>query len=817
MEDRKHDMRGDAWGHPGLPPRWTSSRKDGIGTAYNTASNLWYTLSHGIINEIYYPTVDRPQIRDLQFLFSDGTFFHEERKDLISHTSYIDDHTLGFSVISEDPDGRYRLFKEIIGDPHLPCLLMNARLEGDPELISIMNLYILLAPHLDVGGWGNTAERISVSGREIILAHRNGTFLALGGTLPFRKVSCGFVGTSDGWTDLSRHKTLRWSFDRAENGNVAAIAEIPFAPGEPFTIGLGFGWGRHAAISTLLQSLGIPFPAQKDRFLKQWHRICGGIFPLQEQAGDGGCLYRISHNILLAHEDKIFPGAMIASQSIPWGDHHDDLAGLGGYHLVWTRDLCHSALGLLASGDIETPYRALVYLAASQLPDGGFHQNFWVDGRPYWTGIQLDGVAHPVILAWRLRQAKALKDFDPYPLVMKAVRYMIINGPATQQDRWEEASGYSPSTLAAMIAALICAAQWARLRGEGALAIFIEDYADFLESHIEDWTVTRKGTLVPEIPQHYIRILPVDPGDLSPSEDPEEAVLTLANQPPGEPFRYPAREIVDGGFLELVRYGIRNAQDPLIVDSVKVIDEVLKVETPAGPCWRRYNHDGYGQREDGGPYLGWGQGRAWPLLTGERGHYELAAGRDPRPFIRAMEGFASAAGLLPEQVWDGQERPFRNCFPGKPTGAAMPLAWAHAEYIRLLRSAHDGRVFDLLDPVADRYLSLPGKKGRSELEIWKPNRQVRRVRPGKILRIQVPSPFTLHFSADGWAFAVDREAAATSLNIFYVDIPIHPSQLDPIQFTFFWTGEKRWEGKDHTVEVEAISHESLSGASASHF
>ena len=804
MEDEQDDPErgGQAFGRPGLPPRWTSSRKDGIGTAYNSASNLWYTLSHGIINEVYYPTVDRPQVRDLQFLVSDGTFFHEERRDLISRISYLDDHTLGFSIDSKDPEDRYRLEKEVIGDPHLPCLLLNTRLEGDPGLLSGLKLYILLAPHVDGGGWGNTAERLKLSGREIILAHRGGTYLALGATVPFRKVSCGYVGMSDGWTDLSRHRTLRWSFERAENGNIAAIGELDIVPGEPFTVGLAFGSGRHAAITTLFQSLGIPYSEQKSRFLEQWHRVCGRILPLQEKSGDGGCLYRISHNILRAHEDKIYPGAMIASQSIPWGDHHDDEAGMGGYHLVWTRDLCHSALGLLASGDQETPYRALVYMAASQLPDGGFHQNFWVDGRPYWKGIQLDGVAHPVILSWRLLKEGALKDFDPYSMVMKAVRYMIIQGPATQQDRWEEASGFSPSTLASMIAALVCAAQWVRIRGDEPTALFIEEYADFLESHLEGWTVTKEGTLVSGIRHHYVRILPSDPSVPSPCEDPDRTFLDIANQPPGEQVRYPAREIVDGGFLELVRYGIRSAHDPLIVNSVQVIDAVLKVETPVGPCWRRYNNDGYGQKPDGGPYLEWGRGRAWPLLTGERGHYELAAGGDPAPFIRAMEGFATAGGLLPEQVWDEEDHPLSNCLAGKPTGAAMPLAWAHAEYIRLLRSAHDGHVFDRLDPVEDRYLGRSGSKGRADLEVWKFNRQVLKISPGKTLRIQAPTAFMLHFSTDGWAFLVDREATGTSLGIFHVDIPIHESQKTPVRFTFFWTLEKRWEGTDYSVDIE---------------
>jgi len=282
--------------------------------------------------------------------------------------------------------------------------------------------------------------------------------------------------------------------------------------------------------------------------------------------------------------------------------------------------------------------------------------------------------------------------------VMRAARYLILHGPATQQERWEEAGGYSPSTIASNIAALVCAASFARERGDGATGAFLEEYADFLECHVEAWMATTEGTLVSGISRHFIRILPVDVSDPFPPEDPNLGYLALANRPPGSRWRFPAKEIVDGGFLELVRYGIRKADDPVIVDSLRVLDAVLKVDTPDGPCWRRYNNDGYGQREDGGPFVGYGKGRAWPLLTGERGHYELAAGRAPAPYLRALEGFASPTGLLPEQVWDEPDRPDLFMFLGRPTGSARPLMWAHAEYIKLLRSAADGKVFDLVRP-----------------------------------------------------------------------------------------------------------------------
>src|SRR4029453_8719457 len=251
-----------------------------------------------------------------------------------------------------------------------------------------------------------------------------------------------------------------------------------------------------------------------------------------------------------------------------------------------------SASGLLACGNTELPLRSLIYLACSQRPDGGFYQNFWIDGEPYWRGIQLDEVAFPILLAWRLREAQALREFDPYPMVLRAARYLGEQGPATPQERWEENSGYSPSTLASNIAALVCAACFARERGDESTAAFLERYADFLECHVERWTVTTAGTLVPGVARHCIRIRPVDPDDSEPDEDPDRGFVPIRNRPPGAPAWFPAKEIVDAGFLELVRYGIRSAGDPLIEDSLRVVDAMLRVETPVGPCWRRYNHDG---------------------------------------------------------------------------------------------------------------------------------------------------------------------------------------------------------------------------------
>jgi len=787
-----------ATGRPGIEPRWTHSAKDVVGTAYSASSRVWYTISDGVISEVYFSTIDRPQIRDLQYVVTDGeTFFHDTHRNLSSRVEYLGEHGLGVRVINADPEGRYRIVIEVIGDPHQPCVLLDTRLEGDPELLKKLHLYALLAPHLEVGGWGNNGNVAQIAGREFLTAHKNGTWLALAATLPFKQRSCGYAGSTDGWQDLARNFHLAHEFASAPDGNIALIGEIDLSSSTEFTLALGFGHTLHRAVTTVFQSLGTPFKQHRDRFLLQWSGVCGRLHPLEKHSRDGGRLYRRSRELILAHEDKNYGGALIASLSIPWGEAKGD-EDLGGYHLVWTRDMVNSATGLMAAGDMHTPLRALIYLACSQREDGSFPQNFWVDGSPYWTGIQLDEVAFPIMLAWRLRQANALIDFDPYPMVKAAARFLIERGCVTPQERWEENSGYSPSTLASNIAALVCAAEFARERGDQPLADFLGRFADFIEEHVERWTVTNHGFLVPSITRHYIRINPEDPNNPVPDEDPDHGMVTIKNQAPGAATDFPAAGIVDAGFLELVRYGIRRAGDRLIEDTLRVIDVTLKTDFPGGPCWRRYNHDGYGQRDDGGPFTFWGRGRPWPLLTGERGHYELAAGRDVRPFIRAMENFATPTRLLPEQIWDQGDIPKALLRYSKPTGAAMPLMWAHAEYIKLLRSTADGQVFDLIPEVADRYLK---PRQRTPIEVWKFNRQVPAIAAGATLRIQASQRFVLHWGRGEWDNPTDTLAEETALGLTYVDIATVAGDRGPIRFTFRWLDDNRWEGRDYAVVV----------------
>ncbi len=789
--------QGVAFGAPGLEPRWTSSAKDTVSTAYAASSRIWLTVSHGILNEIYCPTIDRPQIRDMQFLITDGeTFFHEERRDLIHEFDYIDPDALAVCVRNRDPEGRYTIIRRMIADPHYPVALVHVRLEGDEELLSRLRVYALLAPHLEVGGRGNSARVVDVAGKRIVLAWKETMSLAFAADCGFTRASCGYVGVSDGWQDLKQNFKMDWEFGSAPDGNIAVMGELPMQCRE-FTIGIGFGEGHHAALAATGGSLAVPFERHLSRFIEQWHRAATPR-ELAGPSNDNGRLLNISHNVVLAHEDKTFAGAFVASASIPWGYAKGD-DDLGGYHLVWTRDMVQTATALMACGRWETALRALVYLAATQKPDGGFAQNFWVNGEPYWTGIQLDEVAFPIILAWRLWKHDALGSFALFPFVERAAGFLVRYAPVTQQERWEEAAGYSPSTLAAVIAGLICAADIARAHDSPELAHFLEEHADWIESHLEDWTVTNDGVLHPEVKRHYMRIRPPECGDPYAHEECGREMVHINNLAPGERAEFEAREIIDAGFLELVRYGVRAADDPLIVDSLKVVDHILKVETPKGPCWLRYNHDGYGQRSDGGPFVGWGKGRAWPLLVGERAHYELAAGREAGPYIATIERFASGGGMLPEQIWDEPDK--NGLVLGGPAGSAMPLVWAHSEYLKLLRSTVDGRVYDCIPIVEERYAR--GRRAASGIDVFKVlRRQIREIRAGKALRITSAERFQVTWSPDGWRTTHLLDSTQLGYAGSYADLPTTPDQTGSLSFTLFWPDENRWEGRNFEVGLE---------------
>ncbi len=798
---------GAAFGAPGLEPRWTSSKKDAVSTAYAASSRVWFTASHGTLNEIYYPTIDRPQTRDMELLFSDGeSFVHEEKRDFEYDFHYIDPFAPAIRVVASDLGGRYIVTKEFITDPHHPVVLMNVKITGDEEILSKLKCYALLAPHLDGGGAGNNARSVMIAGRRCVLAWKNKVSLAFGASCGFSKSSCGYVGRSDGFQDLTQHMRMEWNFGEALDGNLAVMGEIDVATNREFTIAIALGDGDHMAISGMMQTLSTPYALHEKRFIEQWHRAQSPE-RLASVSGDNGRLMRVSHNVILAHEDKTYSGAFIASASIPWGNAKSD-DDLGGYHLVWTRDMVQSATAMLACERTDTARRALVYLACTQHPDGGFSQNFWIDGTPYWSGIQLDEVAFPIILAWRLWKVDGLGDFEIVPFVTKAVGFLVRYAPVTQQERWEENAGYSPSTLAAVISALVCAADILKAYGNDQGSAFAEDYADWIEAHLDEWTTTTQGILHPDVPYHYMRIRPPAEGEPFHNRDIAPGMIHIANRGPGEQYAFEAREVVDGGFLELVRYGVRRADDPLMVDTLKVIDKVLRIETPYGSAWRRYNHDGYGQRKDGGSYTGWGQGRAWPLLGGERAHYELAAGHDVTPYIKALEAFSSVGGMMPEQVWDHEDLPSEGMYFGRSAGSAQPLAWAHAEYIKLLRSVADGKVFDRISVVEERYaVAKEQRTFESRLEIFRTTRPIQVMTAGSTLRVIDQEPFQLVWTADDWATTNRADSVTVAELGCFADVSTDTDLLGSLIFTMHFgaedDSERRWLERNYEVVVHA--------------
>src|ERR1035437_4409058 len=418
-----------AFGAPGIEPRWTSSAKEGLGTAYHTSCRLWFTLSHGIVNEIYYPSVDEPNTRDFQFLITDGaTFCHEEKRDLEHRIEYPERDCVFYRLTNSDPQGRYRLIKQILADPHRSVLLVQTKLEAlDESLRGKLRLYALLAPHLARHGAGNSGSCSEVGGNPLLLAERKQVHLVMGCSGGFARRSVGYVGASDGWQDLTKHLRMDWEFSTAGPGNIALTGEIDLHGGDEFTVAIAFGRSRQSTVAKLLQSLAEPFEHHREAYVRQWRRTAvKAQSDFHGYTSDGGHIYRLSRCILLAHEDKSFQGALVASMSIPWGETKGD-GDVGGYHLVWTRDLVQSATALLASGHSGTPLRALIWLAAIQREDGRFPQNSWINGKAYWAGVQLDEVAAPILLAWRLhREGVTLGRFDPGVMIMRAAGYLRL-------------------------------------------------------------------------------------------------------------------------------------------------------------------------------------------------------------------------------------------------------------------------------------------------------------------------------------------------------------------------------------------------------
>ena len=654
---------------PGIDAHWPTASKNGFGTSTSLTSKVWFTLANGTLTEVFYPTIDVPNTQMLQFVFCrDRSCQFEEE---MSHSlRIVDDRSLSFRQVNSSPG--VTITKTYTTDPDRPTVLIDVVINSS---VSNSTVFLYYDPSLKNSGMHDSAWTSSGA----LLASEADVATAVVSNVRFASISNTFASKDIDFSTLSRDA-------RIDNGNVVQIARVPETT--KLTIALAFGSNASEALNNARRSLRKGFDFCQKQYAAGWRNYLQSLrIPKQRESQ-----LKMAAMVLKASEDKTYRGAIIASPSTPWGGGPNaNEPTISGYHAVWSRDLYQVATALIAMGDRAAANRSLDYLfKTQQRPDGSFPQNTWVDGRPIGGGLQMDEVALPIVLALQLNRDDRetwLKHIKP------AADFIAARGPITEQDRWEEKQGYSPATLAAEVAGLVCAAEFARRHHDPSSAARYLEKADDWETKIERWTATTNGPLGSG--DYFLR--------LTETGNPNQADELEINSGGG---RYDQRAIVDMGFLELVRLGLRAANDPLMIKSLQVIDSLIKRTTPSGPAWYRYNHDAYGERADGLPYDGrTGLGRLWTLLTGERGEYELAAGRvqKARVLLKTMAGFANDGLMIPEQVWDSGKI-------GSGTGSATPLAWSTAQYIRLAMNVRRNKNSETPTLVVSRYAKRQQKR-----------------------------------------------------------------------------------------------------------
>jgi glucan 1,4-alpha-glucosidase len=732
---------GRAPGAPGRDAQWPSAGKEAVGTSNTAESKVWFTLRGGVMDEVYYPTVDVANSQKLELVVAhrEMGMIQTEERDTVSLLT-PDADSLSYTQVNAAENGEYRIEKRYVTDPQRNVVLVRVRFQSHIKRNeNDYRLYVYFDPSLGNSGMHDTAFT-----EDGALVARDGDKASAlvassgGGAGGFTRTANGFLGTSDGLTQMLKAPPKSGSFppefvqyERAEDGNVVQLGELPRPPFErlrargEYTLALGFGKSTDEALAAARESLKKGFDACEAEYKQGWQDY---LKTVRRVAPKYQAQYDTAAMVLKAHEDKTYKGAMIASLSVPWGGGANaNEPNVGGYHLVWSRDLYQVATAFEALGDRASAVRALDYLfRVQQKPDGSFPQNSWLDGKPFWGSLQMDEVAYPLILAQRLGRT----DRETYVKhVRPAADFIVRHGPFTPQERWEEKSGYSPSTIAAEVAGLVCAAEIARANGDEASANIYLAAADDFARNVERWAATTTGPY--NDGNYYLR--------LSFNEDPEDGAPFDVGNGGGT---FDEREIVDAGFLELVRLGVRAPQDPLVAKSLDVIDKVIRVETPNGASFYRYNHDGYGEMDDGrnwnwdGKYTG--KGRLWALLAGERGQYELSLGRHLQAARRldAMLGFANEGRMIPEQVWDRSVSPRPGFNFGEGVGSATPLAWSMAQFIRLATNLKEGRNLDTPDLVRARYAGRTAPTPRAHADFNFPAREIlERMEPGQTLRV----------------------------------------------------------------------------------
>lgn len=735
---------------------WSSGNKEFFGTSYESyddrlrysdksstspISRVWFTGAEGIVTEVFWPQLDRKQVKDSQFLVTDGkTFLFEEKGQSNRSVVWLENGVPAYVVTIQDSQQRFVIEKTIWSDPDSDVVLQRVKFVRKVPGLRMFVLHNAAVANTKLrdtarASVGEASWEPGLYFWEDRQAH------ALVTSVPFRRASVGFEGTSDGFGDLNNNFIMDQSYQMARKGNVVGTAwlDLPEDVGESeFTWALGFAYDPNAAGKLARSSLN-RWKRSLEKYRTHWREYQKQVRDLAAASGDKGKLYRASVAMIKSMEDKSsgssdVPGGFVASPSVPWGQHRVDTVSrsiedqppnrkdeVGGYHLVWPRDLYQMATTFLAIGDPKSAQASLEYFKKIQFgpkdgnwefgwrrtpKDGSFPQNTWIDGRSYWTSLQMDQVAFPVILTYRLwfEGHVALRDY--WDMSRRAADFIVRFGPWSAQERWEENMGVSPSTVAAQIAALWTAAQMAKALGDHERASLYLKTGDAWHSkpgdNVEAWTFTSTG--VHGNGKYYQRVEAASSPDQlwNPNDDSRFWISNGGKH-------LPERDVVDGGFLELVRLGVREADNDFIRSTISVYDAVIGRKTPMGWGFFRYLGDRYNYDDQDGQQT---DGMLWPFLTGERGHFEVELARlegRARPgdaavsWISTMEAFATPSLMLPEQVWDRGER------VGKPTGSATPLGWTHGEYIKLLRTRELGIPSDRIPLVADRTKLLHNK------------------------------------------------------------------------------------------------------------
>jgi len=651
----------------GADAHWPTAAKNGFGTSTSLASKVWFTLANGVMTEVFYPTLDVPNVQTLQLeVHLDGKV-ENELDDTLHGLEVPNPNSLTFRQINSAKSGQYTITKTYITDPRENTVLIDLDFSGPADA----RIYVYYDPSLNNSGMGDYAWN-EAGGLLALDRDKASALLA----------SCGFAER------ISR----RFGSNVPPGRAIGNVVQVGALTKNRCTLALGFSETPSGALKTARASLARGFEATRVEYEAGWHKYVATLPRIAKHQQQ----FNMAAMVLKGLEDKTFRGASIASPSAPWGGGPNaNEPTISGYHAVWARDLYHVATAFAAIGDRPAANRLLDYVfRVQQKSDGSFPQNSWIDGRPIGGGLQMDEVALPLVLAYQLKRNDRqlwLKHIKP------AADFIVRRGPRTDQDRWEEKPGYSPATIAAEVAGLVCAAEIARMNRDDSAARKYLDTADNWAQKVEKWTVTKGG----DASGYYLRI--------TENEDPNDGAKMAINS---SSLVVDERRILDAGFLELVRLGVKDPHDRLIVESLKLIDQLIKVETPVGDAWYRYNHDAYGETRSGSNYDGRnGVGRLWTLLTGERGEYEIAAGDidSARKRLATMAGFANAGLMIPEQVWDRNESPVPDLRFGQGTGSATPLAWSMAQFIRLAMSIEQRRNVETPRVVWERYVGLRTK------------------------------------------------------------------------------------------------------------